>query len=161
MWPTRAGLSDIEIRIKEAITEGTVDWYSQLVREQKGENADCDIDLLKNNIRISRELVIDLENMLSVHEPIFQSVWEISAFSLIFMYYDGKLNEITKPLVCGICQSLKSTEVSKEQIISTALNETSNEFDTKDYKQVDDISTQLYKETTLFELYLCLQQFHK
>lgn len=160
MWPTRAGLSDIEMRITEAITEGMVDWYSQLVREQKEEDT-CDIGQLKNEIRLTQALAADLETILFVHEPIFQGIWKIPVFSKVFSYYDVKLTELTKPLVCRISETLKSIQASKEQKMSTTLNKSSIEFNGKQEKEVDDISPQLYKETALFELYLSFQHIHK
>lgn len=162
MSPTRTGLSDIEMRIKAVITKGTVDWYSQVVKEQKGEEETSDDERLKNIIRICQALMTDLETVSSVHEPIFQSVWKIPVFSIVYLYYDGQLAESIKPVVDGISQSLKAIQASKENMISMAF-EASGEVGNKDGKQqdADSISPRLTMGTALFELCLCLQRFHK
>lgn len=104
-----------------------------------------------------------METILNVHEPIFQRVWKISAFSLIYLYYDGQLVEAEpiKPLVYRISQSLELMKPSKEQIISIAFDAT-GEIDNKDStKESQAITSQLSTETDLFELYICLQKLRK
>lgn len=155
--PTKTGLSDLKSRIKEAVLKGTAEWYSRVVKEQRAEiDETCNEDRLKNTIRIVRVLMTDLETVSSVHEPIFRSVWEISANSLVYLHYDHKLTnaESIKPLVCRISRGMLLIKASKEQIISTTFDRATDEI-------LDVTAPRLSLETTLFELYLCLLQFHK
>lgn len=152
----------METKIKEAVTMGSADWYSRIVGGRRQGGPICDDDRLENTIRICQALMSDLKSVLSVYQPIFQRVWEISAFTIVYLYYDGQLADSTKPVVDGISRTLKSIQASKEQIVSMAF-EASGEVGHKNGKQqeADAIAPRLSMGTALFELYLCLQQFHK
>ena len=99
------GLSDMEGKIKEAITMGSADWYSRIIGGRRPGGPICDDDRLENTIRICQALMSDLKLVLSVHQPIFQRVWQVSAFNLVYLYYDGQLGDTTKPVVDGISRT--------------------------------------------------------
>lgn len=155
MCPTREGLSNLVYRIKEAVSAGATEWY-WLIRGRKRLPI-SDEDRLENTICIYQALTNDLKTVLSVHEPTFQSVWQISAFSLVYLHYDQKLENMTKFMVLRIKRSLKSVKISKEEMIL----KTMNKDEVSSSKLQENLAPQLYLGTALFELYLSLQKFHK
>jgi hypothetical protein len=127
-------------------------------------------DRLENAIRICQSLITDLEEVLSVYNQIFERIWQIPAFNIVYMYYDGQLTSTFKPVVDSVIKTLisilESIQASNHQIVSLALEasgEVSQTLPNGHAKQneVDTIAPRLAMGTVLFELYLCLQQFRK
>lgn len=163
MNSNRPGLSDLENRIREALTMGAADWFSRVSGGRRQGGPICDDDRLENAIRICQALMADLKTVLTVHHQIFQRVWQIPAFSIVYLYYDSQLVDSIKPVVDSITRTLKSLHTSREQITSMAF-EASGEVipkNGKHHQDPDAIAPRLSMGTALFELYLCLQQFHK
>jgi hypothetical protein len=144
---------------------GAADHFSRIIGGRKP-GPMCAPDRLKNAIRICQSLMIDLEKVLNVYHQIFERVWQIPAFNIIYMYYDGQLTSTFKPVVDSVIKTLKSIPASNHQIVSLALEasgEISQTLPNGHAKQneVDKIAPRLSMGTSLFELYLCLQKFRK
>uniref|UniRef100_A0A0N8EGD3 Unc-13 D n=1 Tax=Daphnia magna TaxID=35525 RepID=A0A0N8EGD3_9CRUS len=162
----RPGLSEMEVRISESVTMGAADWFCRVVGGRRKGGPICDDDRLENAIRICQSLMTDLKTVLTVHHKIFERIWQIPVFNIVYLYYDGQLTDISKPVVDSVTRSLKSVHTNNNQIVSLALEasgEVSRPVQNGHAKQneADAIAPRLSMGTALFELYLCLQQFHK
>lgn len=162
MAPTRASLSQLDARIRKAVTLGSADWFSRIAGGRRQGGPICDDDRLENTIRICQSLMTDLQTVLTVHHPVFDRVWQIPAFNLVYLYYESQLADVSKPVVDSISRVLKSIQVSHDQVVSLAF-EASGEIKAGQVSSPDaeTIAPRLSMGTALFELYLCLQQFHK
>lgn len=161
MDSNRAEFSELRDRIVEAVTMGAADWFSRAVGGRRPGGPICDDDRLENAIRICQMLMADLKTVLTVHDKIFMHIWQIPAFKIVYLHYDRQLTDLVKPVIDGITRALKSIQTSNAQIVVMAL-EASGEVIPKSAKHdIDNIAPRLSMGTSLFELYLCLQQFHK
>ena len=145
---------------------GAADCFSRIIGGRRQGGPICDDDRLENAIRICQSLMTDLKKVLTVYHQIFERIWQIPAFTIAYMYYDGQLADTSKPLVVNVTKSLKSINASNNRIVSLALEasgEVTQTLQNGHAKQndTDTIAPQLSMGTALFELYLCLQQFHK
>lgn len=162
----RPALTQLDVRISEAVTMGAADWFCRVVGGRRKGGPICDDDRLENSIRICQSLMTDLKIVLTVYHNIFERVWQLAVFNIVYLYYDGQLTDISKPVVDSVTRSLKSIHTSNNQIVSLALEasgELSRSLQNGHSKQneADSIAPRLSMGTALFELYLCLQQFHK
>ena len=163
MAPTKAGFCDLESRITEAITMGAADWFSKVAGGRRQGGPICDDDRLENLIRICQSLMADLKTVLSVYHKIFERTWQIPAFNVVYVYYDNHLADVTKPVVDNVTRTLKSIHTCGASIKCLAL-EASGEVvnrSPKEQEEADAMAPRLSMGTSLFELYLLLQQFNK
>jgi hypothetical protein len=165
----RPEFSELQVRIVESVTMGAADCFSRVIGGRKS-GPMCAPDRLKNAIRICQSLMTDLEKVLTVYHQIFERIWQIPAFNIVYMYYDGQLTSTFKPVVDSVIKTLisilESIQASNHQIVSLALEasgEVSQTLPNGHAKQteVDTIAPRLSMGTVLFELYLCLQKFRK
>ncbi len=161
----RPEFSELQVRIVESVTMGAADCFSRVIGGRKS-GPMCAPDRLKNAIRICQSLMIDLEKVLNVYHQIFERIWQIPTFNIVYMYYDSQLTSTFKPVVDSVIKTLKSIQASNHQIVSLALEasgEVSQTLPNGHAKQteVDTIAPRLSMGTVLFELYLCLQKFRK
>ena len=155
----RPGWNDLAGKIVEMVTMGAADCYSRAVGCRKEGGAICDDDRLENSIRIVQALVADLKTVAAVQQDPFVRIWSVNAFGIVYGYYDGQLAGSIKAVVDSVTRTLKSVHTSEDQIVKWALDEASGE--TGQQEDLDEITPRLTMGTALFELYLCLQQFHK
>ena len=87
---------------------------------------------------------------------------EIPYFSIVYQYYDGQLFSHCKPVVDSISRTLRTCSLTEEKAISIAL-EAAGEAPRSTVSEQENAEKEpkLTMGTALFELYLCLQQFHK
>lgn len=146
---------------------GAADCFSRIVGGRRPGGPICDDDRLENAIRICQSLVADLKKVFTVYHPIFEKIWQIPTFTIVYLYYDGQLTDTSKPVVDNVTRTLKSIHASNNQVASLALEasgEVSHQVRHNGHAQqneADTIAPKLSMGTALFELYLCLQQFHK
>ncbi|EFX82091.1 hypothetical protein DAPPUDRAFT_316637 [Daphnia pulex] len=162
----RPGFSELQVRIGEAVTMGAADCFSRIIGGRRQGGPICDDDRLENAIRICQALMTDLKKVLTVYHQIFERIWQIPAFNIVYLYYDGQLADTSKPMVINVTKSLKSINTSNNQIVSLALEASGEVPQTLQnghakQNEVDNIAPRLSMGTALFELYLCLQQFNK
>ena len=163
MAPFKARFSDLESRITEAVTKGASDWFSK-VSEEKGVEAMCDDDRLENLIRICQTLMSDSKLFETVYHKIFERTWQIPAFNLVYVYYDNNLADLTKPVVDNVTKSLKSINSCGVDSIKCLALKASGEVvnrSPKEQNETEAMAPPLSMGTSLFELYILLQQFHK
>ena len=162
MAPTKAGFCDLESRITEAITMGAADWFSKVAGERRQGGPICD-DRLENLIRICQSLMADLKTVLSVYHKIFERTWQIPAFNVIYVNYDNHLADVTKPVVDNVPRTLKSFHTCGASIKCLALEAPGEVVNRspKEQEKADAMAPRLSMGTSLFELYLLLQQFNK
>ena len=164
MAPTKAGFCDLESRITEAITMGAADWFSKVAGGRRQGGPICDDDRLENLIRICQSLMADLKTVLTVYHKIFERTWQIPAFYLVYIYYDNNLADLTKPVVDNVTRSLKSINScgvdSIKYLALKASGEVVNRSPTEQ-NEAEAAAPPLSMGTSLFELYILLQQFHK
>ena len=166
MGSDRPGFTELQVRIGEAVTVGAADCFSRIIGARRPGGPICDDDRLENAIRICQSLMADLKKVLTVFHQIFERIWQIPVFTIVYLYYDGQLADTSKPVVDNVTKTLKSIHASNNQIVSLAL-EASGEVPQALHNghakqnEADNIAPRLSMGTALFELYLCLQQFHK
>ena len=164
MAPGKAGFCNLESRIAEAVTKGAANWFSKISGGKKGIEAMCDNDSLENLIRVSQALMGDLKIFEKMYHKIFERTWQIPAFNLVYVYYDNHLTDLTKPVVDSVTKSLKSIHTCGVDSIKCLALEASGEVvnrSPKEQKEAEAMAPRLSMGTSLFELYLLLQQFHK
>ncbi len=155
--------ADLETRISDAVTMGAADWFSRVAGGRRQGGPICDDDRLENIIRIVQSLMADLKTTLTVFQPAFRRAWNLAVFDIVYVYYDNHLLDLSKPVVDGVTRTLKSIHTSGTNIKMLAL-EASGEMvnrTPKEQEEHDAMAPRLSMGTSLFELYLLLQQFQK
>ena len=163
MGSTKTEFSNLESRIAEAVTKGAAGWFSKVL-EEKGAEVTCDDDCLENLIQICQSLMGDLKIFGTVYQAIFERIWQIPAFNLVYVYYDNHLTDLIKPVVDKVTKSLKSIHTCGVDSIKCLALEASGEVvnrSPKEKEEAEAMGPPLSMGTSLFELYLLLQQFHK
>lgn len=160
MAPDRAGFSNMPERIVDAVTMGAADKWSRAFGGRRQGGPICDDDRMENAIRICQVLMADLKMVLTSHQEVFLRHWQLSPFSIAYLFYDSQLCGLTKPVVEGVTRSLKSGYTSEEEMITLALEASGVPPDPKRTEQ-SPMETRLTIGTALFELYVSIQQFHK
>ena len=163
MGDTKTGFCDLGSRITEAVTMGAADCFSRVSGGRGQGGPICDDDCLENLIQIYQSLMADLKTVLTVYHKIFERTWQIPAFNLIYVYYDNHLADITKPVVDNVIRTLKSIHTCGANIKCLALEASGEAINRspKEQEEADAMAPRLTMGTSLFELYLLLQQFHK
>lgn len=155
MAPERAGFSNMPERIADAVTMGAADRWSRAFGGRKQGGPICDDDRMENAIRICQLLMADLKMVLTSHQEVFLRHWQLSPFSVAYLFYDGQLCGLAKPVVDSVSRSLKSVHISDDEMISLALEASGAPQDQSG------ATPNLTIGTALFELYVSIQQFHK
>ena len=156
MAPQRMGFSNMLERIADAVTMGAADRWSRAFGGRKQGGPICDDDRMENAIRICQLLMADLKMVLTSHQEIFLRHWQVSPFSVAYLFYDGQLCGHVKPVVDSVSRSLKSVHISEDEMISLALEASGGPPVNQDCA-----TPNLTIGTALFELYVSIQQFHK
>lgn len=85
---------------------------------------------------------------------------KVPCFAIVYQYYESQLAALCKPSVDSITRTVTSSDLSEDKIYSIAL-EASGESVRPVTCADGDHDPKLTMGTGLFELYLCLQQFHR
>ena len=120
-----------------------------------------DDDRLENSIRICQLLMTDLKSVLIYQNEIFIRTWQIQCFSNVYQYYDSQLTTLCKPVVESLTRTLKTYKLSDERVIALAMEASGESSRDRERSPDKEPIAKLTMGTALFELYLCLQQFHK
>ncbi|KAI5748148.1 hypothetical protein M8J77_022372 [Diaphorina citri] len=142
-WIVTPGQNDLTITLKDAVSQGAIDWILFIFDQNKPESNEDDA-VLVNRIKIVQLVRTDLQKAIDHHDEIFKQIMQFPYAATLFQVYEPKVVEICQPLVERLCSQLK--------LIS--MDETCLEM-----KQEDPLSVST--GTSLFELYLSLKKFYE
>ena len=168
---TTAIVAPLETRIQEALVIGAADHFSRISGQSRklatptpmapNEASDAD-ERLENAIRICQSLMADLQAIAANQEPIFATWWpNVSLFSLTFRRYESQLADVAKPVADAVTRQLKSIRMAPDRLTAMAFRASGHSDPANPEEQEEQEAPRLSIGTSLFELYLCLQQFHK
>ncbi|XP_073994154.1 C2 and C2B_Munc13-like domain-containing protein staccato isoform X3 [Rhodnius prolixus] len=134
--------NDALANLKLAIRQSTDEWFQQIVENNRATNANQE-NRLQQAIKITNLVRNDLQKSIELYDMIFYITTKIQYSMDLYRVFDGKICELTKPLVGEICSNLKPLKF-KGNLLDIDKNNA-------DYEN-------LTIGTSLFELYLALQK---
>uniref|UniRef100_A0A8D8U3A5 BAI1-associated protein 3 n=1 Tax=Cacopsylla melanoneura TaxID=428564 RepID=A0A8D8U3A5_9HEMI len=146
-WIVTPGQNDLHITLKDAVSQGAIDWIDCIIDQNKPESNE-DEAVLVNRIKIVQLVRTDLQKAIDHHDEIFKQIMQFP--------YAATLFEVYYPGLVELCQPLVERMSSKLETIRIPFIDTNEENQTNSY---GDYSTAISTGTSLLELYLSLRNF--
>lgn len=141
-WRTKG---DIVLRVEEALRTSTNEWFrfveSKVAKKQRNQEATIH-DRMSRLTRLTHLLIADVRSSQRDYGAFFHESLSIQYAEITFRGLEVLLSAKAKPLVAEVCDLLKPLSFSEDYEL------TSEDFD-------------FSLGTSLFELYLALQQFYQ